>query len=112
MKYFYTAGYYYNCPSCDSYASDPEDIMISPYFENKFEMINHIKSNIPDYHFYSIGAIGEYGTIHILADFMNVTGGHRLHEVKFELENHTYSFDGYGKLKDSSDEGYKRFYHE
>lgn len=99
MKYFYTAGYYFDCPTCDSTASDPEDIFVSPVFDNVDDLVKHIASMVPDYYFYSIYATGEYGTIETIVPTVNNTNArHRVVNVKFTIGDTAYTINNIGLI--------------
>lgn len=98
-KYFYTAGYYFDCPTCDSVASDPEDIYISPVFTTKQDLLNHISEMIPEYYFYCIYGTDEYGIIlPLVTNIVNHNSGHRVQHIRFNWDNKIYTFNSVGLL--------------
>lgn len=97
--YFFTAGHYYDCPTCDSYGSEPDEIFISPHYESKDELLKKMAEMIPDYRFYSIYEIQEYGEIKAaVPEIINHNAGHRVQSIKFKWDNNIYEFNNVGLL--------------
>ena len=116
MKYFYSYTNYHDCPSCDGDSGDDADFCyISELFDNKYALIKDIEERIGHIKYFYIASVGPYGEITILTEVFESTGGHKVTQVKFELEGFTYSFDfnkdskNYYKLT-TNDEGFKLLY--